>query len=634
MQARCASATAPLTPPGDGASGLYANGTSQVGSVTLDNVTLHSERSAAVEASAASLILNVHESRLSGGNGQLLYVSHYTDPQNPANKVYSDVTMNVTRSALAGDIVVADPANAVAVNLQSASELTGTVSHASSLSIDDSSAWHMNNDSRVGRLVNNGTVDFADLNNFNTLTVTGDYAGDGGLLKMNSVLGDDGSQTNRLIVNGNVQQGTTRVAINNLGGHGAQTVEGIRIVEVDGQSLGSFVKTGRIVAGAWDYDLVKKGESWYLTSQQPQANPQPTPQPTPQPAPGPTPAPTPGVKPQPQPQPTASGGLRPESGSYTANMAAGNTLFTFSLHDRLGEAQYVNALTGQKEITSLWLRQAGGHTVWQDGSGELETRSNRYVAQIGGDIARWSVNGADRGHVGVMAGYANHHSATRNDRNGYRSKGSVNGYSIGGYATWYAEEANPYGAWLDGWLQYSWFNNDVNGDGLATESYKSHGFTASLEGGYTWKTGEFTGRFGTLNEWFIQPQAQLVWMGVRADSHREQNGTRVTGSGDGNLQTRLGLRTFIKSHHAIDDRKERLFQPFAELNWLHNTRAFSTRLDDVRVGQDGTRHQAEVKLGVEGQINPRLNLWGNISVRLGDAGYSDSTAMFGAKYHF
>lgn len=256
------------------------------------------------------------------------------------------------------------------------------------------------------------------------------------------------------------------------------------------------------------------------------------------------------------------------------------------------------------------------------------------MAQIGGDVARWSTDGTDRWHVGFMAGYGNNHSATHNQMSGYSSKGSLEGYSVGGYATWYANNEDQTGAYMDSWLQYSWFNNDVSGEKLATETYKSHGITASLEGGYTWKLGQFWGSHGSVNEWFVQPQAQAVWMGVRADDHQEANGTRMRGDGDGNLLTRLGIKTFLKGHHARDNDKQREFQPYLELNWLHNTRGFATKMNDVYISQSGAENLAEVKVGLEGQINPRLNLWGNVGVQMGDAGYNDSAAMVGMKYNF
>lgn len=282
----------------------------------------------------------------------------------------------------------------------------------------------------------------------------------------------------------------------------------------------------------------------------------------------------------------------------------------------------------------MWLRQVGGHNSWHDDSGQLKTQSNRYVAQIGGDVARWSTDGLDRWHVGVMAGYGDSHSTTRNQHSGYRSKGSVNGYSVGGYATWYGNTENHTGAHLDTWLQYGWFDNDVKGEELATESYKSHGVSASLEGGYTWKLGQFSGSQGSLNEWFIQPQAQVVWMGVKANNVQEANGTKVKGEGDGNLLTRLGVKTYLKGHSAIDNNKQREFQPFLQVNWLHNTRNFATKMDDVRVSQNGATNLAEVKVGLEGKVNPHLNLWGNIGVQMGDAGYNDNAAMVGVKYNF
>jgi autotransporter family porin len=617
---------------GEGATALYVNGYSSTSSlknqVLLNNVTLSASQSQAIAVDTTDLNLDVQDSQISSGTGQLMTVTNYEDSLDPVNNLYSNVTLNAQNSTLDGDIEVSNVGNNVALNLTSGSVLSGSIANATSLTLDSSSSWNMSNNSSLGQLTNNGTVIFSDRNKFDTLNVTGNYAGDGGLLVMNSVLGDDGSPANKLVVGGDVLQGTTNVAINNLGGRGAQTVEGIEIVDVGGTSHGSFVKTGRIVAGAYDYDITQIGQNWYLTSQLTPVDPVPDPDPTPLPTPDPSPAPAP------VPTPKKSEVVRPEGGSYTANLAVANTLFMLTLHDRLGETRFVDAISGQQEVTSLWLRQVGGHNSWHDDSGQLKTTSNRYVAQIGGDTARWSTDGVDRWHVGFMAGYGNSHSATENRASGYRSKGSIDGYSIGGYATWYANSEKHTGGWLDSWLQYGWFNNEVSGENLAVERYKSHGITASLEGGYSWKLGQFWGSQGTVNEWFVEPQAQAVWMGVRADDRHEANGTQVQDSADGNLLTRLGVKTYLKSHHARDNDKQREFQPFVQLNWLHNTRNFATNLDDVRVSQAGARNLAEVKVGLEGQIDPRLNIWGNVAVQMGDAGYNDSAAMIGMKYNF
>ncbi len=499
-----------------------------------------------------------------------------------------------------------------ALSLRNGASLTGWIDP-TDVNIDTASRWNMTADSLVDDVNLAGTINFvapaAPMGAGRTLTAN-NWNGQGGTVVLNTVLGNDASVTDKLLINGNTS-GNTLVKVNNVGGGGAQTVEGIRVVEVKGQSDGTFTKSGRIVAGAYDYSLMKKGSDWFLTSLDTTAPAVP-----------------------PTPETPATSVVRPELASYTANLAAANTMFITRLHDRLGETQYIDALTGEQKVTSMWLRQVGGHNGWTDSSGQLDTQSNRYVTQLGGEIAQWSSDGLQRWHLGVMAGYGNNNSSTASNRTGYHSKGSVDGYSAGLYATWYQNDETQQGAYLDSWAQYGWFNNSVKGQDIQGESYKSKGITASLEMGYTHKLGEFAGSQGSLNEWFIQPQTQAIWMGVKADDHRESNGTQVSGEGDGNLQTRLGVRTYLKGHSKIDDGKNRTFQPFVEVNWIHNTQDFGTRMDGVSSYQSGARNIGEIKTGVEGQLNPHLSLWGNVGVQVGDKGYSDTSAMVGVKYSF
>ncbi|NEY30579.1 autotransporter outer membrane beta-barrel domain-containing protein, partial [Escherichia coli] len=240
----------------------------------------------------------------------------------------------------------------------------------------------------------------------------------------------------------------------------------------------------------------------------------------------------------PTPEPT----WRPEISSYTANLAAANTLFSTRLHDRLGDTQYTDALTGEKKVTSMWMRNMGGNSQFTMNDGQNKTTANRYILQVGGDIAQWSSDGLNRLHLGVMGGYANQHSSTKNNLTGYRSKGSVNGYSMGFYGTWYRNDADKTGLYADTWALYNWFDNDVKGDGLSAVSYRSKGITASFESGYTFHLGSTTTDEGITNDVYIQPKVQLTWSGVKADDHTEVNGTRVQGSGNDNLQVRVGTR--------------------------------------------------------------------------------------------
>ncbi|ETJ39022.1 hypothetical protein Q604_UNBC06990G0001, partial [human gut metagenome] len=92
-----------------------------------------------------------------------------------------------------------------------------------------------------------------------------------------------------------------------------------------------------------------------------------------------------------------------------SNIAAANSLFSHRLHDRLGEPQYTDSLHSQGSASSMWMRHVGGHERSRAGDGQLNTQANRYVLQLGGDLAQWSSNAQDRWHLGVMAGYANQH---------------------------------------------------------------------------------------------------------------------------------------------------------------------------------------------------------------------------------
>ncbi|WP_053075197.1 autotransporter outer membrane beta-barrel domain-containing protein [Pluralibacter gergoviae] len=521
-----------------------------------------------------------------------------------------------------------------------------------------------------GDLSNSGTVQLAQIGSDaqvgNTLTVNGNYAGNGGKIRFNTVLGDDSSLTDHMTVEGDTS-GTTLVSVANAGGTGARTLNGIELIAVNGNSAGEFVQDGRIAAGAYDYTLGRgvgaaSNKNWYLTNEASEpTNPTDPTDPTNPTDPGdpgtppvdpgnPTDPGDPGTPPVDPGNPTnptdpgeptnpgtppvtpAKPAYRPEAGSYIANIAAANTMFITRLHDRLGETQYTDALTGEQRVTSLWMRQVGTHNRWKDSSGQLKTRSNQYVIMLGGDVAQWSSSGLDRGHLGLMAGYGNNSSHTHSSATGYGSDGKVHGYNVGIYGTWYANDADKTGLYVDTWASYSWLKNSVNGEDLASESYHSKGFTGSLETGYTWQVGEFYGSKGTLSKVYIQPQAQAIWMGVRAKNHTEDNGTRVSSDGDGNVLTRLGARAYLNSYSKLDEGKQREFQPFIEANWIHNTRRFSTKMDGVRLSQEGARNLGEVKTGVEGKLSNNLTAWGNVGQQLGDHKYSNTEAMLGVKY--
>lgn len=536
-------------------------------------------------------------------------------------------------SVFNGDVVI-DRTNTAKniINLDNNSVWNGATSSLETLNVSNGSAWNVSKSSAVDNLtLDNGTLDMtAPGTGYSEVTV-GNLTSNNGTLDFKTHLGDDASVTDDLIITGDYT-GSSKVVVQNAGGTGAPTINGIELIRVDGNVNGTFAQQGRIVAGAYDYHLVQDGNKWVLRDDVVGGVGGDTGAPVVGDGSG---APIGGGS----GAPIGSGSgtapvkgkpiTRPETGSYAANLAAANTLFTTSLDDRLGETHYIGA-DGKKHATSLWLRNAGGHTRFSDSSGQLKTTGNRYVMQLGGDIAQWSSNGADRFHLGVMGGYANAQSNTHSNVTGYTSKGQVHGYSTGVYATWLQDNADKTGAYVDSWMLYNWFDNSVKGDGIAEESYKSKGITASVEAGYAFKVAEMSER----SSFYLQPKAQATWMGVKADDHKEHNGTRVVGEGDNNVQTRLGVRAYIKGHNAIDDGKNRTFEPFIEANWVHNTESYGSSMNGVSVQQAGARNLGEVKVGVDAKLNKTVNLWGNIGQQMGDKGYSDTSAMVGVKVNF
>ncbi|WP_139523589.1 autotransporter YcgH [Escherichia coli] len=543
------------------------------------------------------------------------------------NKTTTDVSI-LNRSIIT-------PGNNILVNntggglniISSDSTLNGAtklVSGTTTLKLSENTIWNMKDDSVVTHLTNSDSIinlSYDDGQTFTqgkTLTVKGNYVGNNGQLNIRTVLGDDKSATDRLIVEGNTS-GSTTVYVKNAGGSGAATLNGIELITVNGdESPADAFRQGdaRIAAGAFEYQLKQQGKNWYLTSYQSvneednssEGNSESTETPTPV--------------------------LRPEAGSYVANLAAANTLFVMRLNDRAGETRYIDPVTEQERSSRLWLRQIGGHNAWRDSNGQLRTTSHRYVSQLGADLLTGGFTDSDSWRLGVMAGYARDYNSTHSSVSDYRSKGSVRGYSAGLYATWFADDISKKGAYIDACAQYSWFKNSVKGDELAYESYSAKGATVSLEAGYGFALNKSFGLEAAKYTWIFQPQAQAIWMGVDHNAHTEANGSRIENDANNNIQTRLGFRSFIRTQEKNSGPHGDDFEPFVEMNWIHNSKDFAVSMNGVKVEQDGARNLGEIKLGVNGNLNPAASVWGNVGVQLGDNGYNDTAVMVGLKYKF
>lgn len=543
------------------------------------------------------------------------------------NKTSTDVSIYNRSIITPGNNILVNNTGGGLNIISSDSTLNGAtklVSGTTTLKLSENTIWNMKDDSVVTHLTNSDSIinlSYDDGQTFTqgkTLTVKGNYVGNNGQLNIRTVLGDDKSATDRLIVEGNTS-GSTTVYVKNAGGSGAATLNGIELITVNGnESPADAFRQGdaRIAAGAFEYQLKQQGKNWYLTSYQSvneednssEGNSESTETPTPV--------------------------LRPEAGSYVANLAAANTLFVMRLNDRAGETRYIDPVTEQERSSRLWLRQIGGHNAWRDSNGQLRTTSHRYVSQLGADLLTGGFTDSDSWRLGVMAGYARDYNSTHSSVSDYRSKGSVRGYSAGLYATWFADDISKKGAYIDAWAQYSWFKNSVKGDELAYESYSAKGATVSLEAGYGFALNKSFGLEAAKYSWIFQPQAQAIWMGVDHNAHTEANGSRIENDANNNIQTRLGFRTFIRTQEKNSGPHGDDFEPFVEMNWIHNSKDFAVSMNGVKVEQDGARNLGEIKLGVNGNLNPAASVWGNVGVQLGDNGYNDTAMMVGLKYKF
>lgn len=479
-----------------------------------------------------------------------------------------------------------------------------------------------------GHLANAGLVNLSNGMAGNTLTVHGNYVGNGGVVKLDTVLGDDSSPTDKLVVHGSTS-GNTGLQINKVGDTGAHTsADGIQVVQVDGASDGHFALTQRAVAGAREYLLVKGGKAnpadgdWYLRSEAPKPPVDPVdPQEPSKPG---TEEPTVDA---PAPAPAASAPVtplyRPEAGAYLGNQHAASTMFMHTLHDRLGEVDFTERQRGNGQGTTAgWARVQGNRITGGSGGSQIDMSTNSYVLQGGAELGRW--NFADsRFHAGVMFGTGQATTDAASRLTGYRATGKVDGASVGVYGTWYQNASKPTGLYVDSWLQYGRFNNEVKGDTLSTEKYKSSTLSASIEAGYAFEVHSDGERAV-----YVEPQAQVVYTDYRASDHIEANGTVVRPDQAGGLQTRLGARVYTRP---VDGAKNRV-QPFVEANWLHASRANAVSMSGDVMTQDLPRDRLELKVGAQVEMARNWTTWGHLGAQLGAKGYQSLGGQVGVKY--
>ncbi|MBY6279258.1 autotransporter outer membrane beta-barrel domain-containing protein [Stenotrophomonas maltophilia] len=530
------------------------------------------------------------------------------------------------RSQLVGDIVITPedeaaglvPQSEVHVRLADGSLWQGSSDLVQTLAIESGSQWTLTGDATVGGLqvLGSGLALSDGTGRFNTLTVDGDLHSENAIFLFQGALAGDDSAIDRLHVRGD-SSGDASILVTNMGGVGAPTVDGIRLIEIDGASLASYTLAGRAVGGSYEYFLFKGGVTdpsdgnWYLRSQWFDACKDNPAAPGCVVDPGPDPIdPTDPVDPVDPVDPILPPPvLRPEAGAYLANQSAAINLFAHRMHERSGTRS-------RGTERQAWARVGRQQADFSAVGSQLSVDGTTSVLQIGSDLLQ-------RGNAafGVMLGSGRADNRAVSRLTGYSATGRVRGNAVGVYGTWLQDTGGAQGAYVDAALQYGRFDNRVQGIGLEPERYDSRMASASLETGYT-----FTVWQGPASALYVQPQLQLSHVDFRADRHVESNGTVVDRADAGGLSGRVGMRVFGHGTAAGNT-----VQPYLGVNWLRGSGTSTLQFNGETLGADMPRNRYEVQAGAELKLGQRWGAWGGVSVQRGDGGYRNVGGQVGLR---
>jgi len=416
----------------------------------------------------------------------------------------------------------------------------------------------------VASLNNSGTVSLRGTAAGSTLTVTGAYVGNNGVLKLGTVLGDSSSASDRLVLSGAgaSASGKTTVQITNLGGLGGLTSgNGIEVVSARNGATTTAQTTrdaftlanGHVDAGAFEYklyagDALGSGESWYLRS----AISVPS---TAASTPASTPASTSSVvsvlgiaatsvdsaSSAPVLPAVSVPTYRAEVPLYAAlpaQLRQADLDMIGNLHRRVGDEPLAGRQAWARAIYSdLDIRQAG--TAAAHSGGHLSG------LQAGTDLLA-----QDGWRAGLYVGSLDGGADVEGNAHGYFARVGNNNLQsryLGAYATY----MDASGFYADAVLQGADHRYTVRPDGNLSISGKGSGMAASVETGKA---------FGLGGGWSIEPQAQLIHQRTHLDD-ATISGAVVRQDANGGWIGRLGLR--IKGDLPTGIGR---FQPYARLN--------------------------------------------------------------------
>jgi outer membrane autotransporter protein len=512
---------------------------------------------------------------------------------NKGNNLTQWETINLNNAAkltFTGDLFTG--ANVGTLNINSASTLDLTQTTPTAFSV-------------YGDVNNGGIVDMLNNSVGTMTTITGNYAGvAGSTLKMDTVLGNDASATDKLIINGNTT-GTTSLSVNNVGGTGAQTVEGIQVVQVDGASSGTFALTSPVQAGSYEYQLFQGGTStptdgdWYLRSTLLACeitNTCPV---------------VPPVEPEPPVIPIYRPGVANYVVAQTSNADLGY-LALDTLHQRIGEQR---TLTTDNPQT--WVRAIAGYTS-NNGKNRFEYDQTTVGFQIGQDLLHDTTGSGTQQRAGLTTQYLRGNVDTRDRVRPIARLSEDTGhiqstaYGLGAY---YTRMTNQ-GAYVDLVAQVNRLDNQFN---------DAYGSSSKQKGWQEGLSAEVGKPVAQIKGWTLEPQAQLSYLHAHYGAFADQF-SKISSLNTDHLRARLGLRVYKERHpdssktaqyYAIANIHHDLISPESvELAALNSE-------DRVGVSERYDRTSWEVGAGVQHPLSKNTYFYG-------DARYEQS---FGDRKH-
>lgn len=467
-----------------------------------------------------------------------------------------------------------------------------------------------------GNVTNSGTLllSAADNSVGNNFTINGDYTGSAGSqIVMNSQLGEDSSPTDHLSITGS-SYGQSGVSIANIGGLGAQTVNGMEIVSVSGSSEAQLSLSKPVVAGAYEYGLYQHDNgNWYLESK---ATPSDDPSDDTDDGDSGSDSGTDGGTDggsdngSDNGSNTDNGGqsapevMAPEVGAYLGNYLAAQSMFLHKRDDR-------DQLTFRNEDNlNTWMYVKGRYHENDAGGDKVSYDTTTTVLQVGSDFMSKPM---DKGilRAGGMFGAGQAKTDSDAKHNVRDAQGKVDGFNVGLYATWQEDPKLRLGSYIDTWASYSWYNNTVTSN-RNNEKYDSKGFAASIEVGHAWVIPSDNAR-----TWKIEPQAQMIYSYLDQENHTDPDGVRVTTVDNNSLFGRLGVKSSYFEQHDV-----KAWQPYVAVNWLKGAGQNDLAFNGEKVSNDTPDDRGQLELGVTGNVNETTTISLRASGEWGENSYA------------